>query len=178
MSFLNFTLPFPATLALAAVIQMIIGAIWYNPNVFGKAWLATIGKTEEQMKAGANMALTFGLAFVCSFFVAFSLTFIVIHQYGFMSMVRDQPGWADPNSPLNMNINDMLHHYGHAYRTFRHGALHGTITAIFFITPVVGTIALFEQRGFKYVLIHSGFWIVSLATMGAFICHFLPAVYR
>lgn len=38
----------------AAVAQMILGFLWYGP-VFGKTWLAAMGKTQDQL-SGAGMA--------------------------------------------------------------------------------------------------------------------------
>ena len=60
--------------------------------------------------------------------------------------------------------------YGENFRTFKHGALHGTIAGIFFALPVFGIIALFERRSWKYVLIHLGFWVITLALMGGVLC--------
>ena len=53
MDFLNF----PAILV-AAVSALIVGFIWYNPKVFGNAWMQAAGMTEEQAKGG-NMAKIF-----------------------------------------------------------------------------------------------------------------------
>ncbi len=33
-----------------AISSMIIGSIWYSPKVFGKAWMALIGKSESEME--------------------------------------------------------------------------------------------------------------------------------
>ena len=47
----------------AGVASMILGALWYSPALFGKAWRAASGVTEAQAKS-ANMAKTLGAAFV------------------------------------------------------------------------------------------------------------------
>ncbi len=36
----------------AGVSAMVIGYVWYSLPVFGRMWMAAIGKTEEQIKAG------------------------------------------------------------------------------------------------------------------------------
>lgn len=46
----------------AALSAFILGGLWYGP-VFGKAWMAASGVTEERARSG-NPALTFGLAFL------------------------------------------------------------------------------------------------------------------
>jgi hypothetical protein len=35
---------------IAAVINMVLGALWYSPVLFAKPWLAALGKTEEEVK--------------------------------------------------------------------------------------------------------------------------------
>jgi hypothetical protein len=47
----------------AGVASMILGALWYSPALFGKAWSTASGVTEAQAKS-ANMAKTLGAAFV------------------------------------------------------------------------------------------------------------------
>jgi hypothetical protein len=47
----------------AAVASFALGAVWYSPALFGKAWQRESGVTDQQMK-NANMALIFGLTFV------------------------------------------------------------------------------------------------------------------
>jgi len=60
--------------------------------------------------------------------------------------------------------------YGEAFRTFKHGALHGVLAGIFIALPLIGTNALFERKGAKYIFINSGYWIVTFGIMGAIIC--------
>ena len=45
--------------------------------------------------------------------------------------------------------------YGDAFRTFKHGALHGTIAGIFIALPIIGTNALFERKSAKYIFINT-----------------------
>ena len=47
----------------AGVASLILGGLWYSPVLFGKAWSAASGVTEEQAKS-SNMAKTLGTAFV------------------------------------------------------------------------------------------------------------------
>jgi hypothetical protein len=47
----------------AGVASMILGGLWYSPMLFGKAWSAASGVTEEQARS-ANMAKIMGAAFV------------------------------------------------------------------------------------------------------------------
>jgi hypothetical protein len=47
----------------AGVSSMILGGLWYSPVLFGKAWSAASGVTEEKARS-ANMGKTMGTAFV------------------------------------------------------------------------------------------------------------------
>lgn len=154
----------------AALIPMIMGFVWYNPKVFGNAWMKAAGVDEEKMK-GANMPLVFGLTFVFSFFVAMAMNFMAIHQFGTQSsLMTDPKALADPTTPIGAYFADYMLKYGSNFRTFKHGALHGIIGGILLALPIVGVNALFERKGFKYIAINAGFWIVSLAIMGGVVC--------
>ncbi|MFM1876776.1 MAG: hypothetical protein RL266_2513 [Bacteroidota bacterium] len=58
---------------LSAVSTLVIGFIWYNPKVFGKAWMESVQMTEEDAKNG-NMPLIFGVSFVLAMVVAYKLS--------------------------------------------------------------------------------------------------------
>ena len=157
--------------AVAALVPLLIGSIWYNPKVFGTAWMKATGLTEEQLKGG-NMILIFGITYIMSFMIAFILNFLVIHQTGFYSVLVGQPGLGDPNSELGKYVADFMSKYGECYRTFKHGALHGGITAIGLALPFLSINSLFERKGFKYIAIHAGYWFVCLMIMGGIVCQF------
>lgn len=147
----------------AAVSALVVGFIWYNPKVFGTAWMKAASITEEQIKGG-NMAKIFGLALLFAFMLAFIMPTIVIHQMGAMSLIGGDPTKALPSYATFMAD------YGDAYRTFKHGALHGFIAGIFIALPIIGTNALFERKNAKYILVNSGYWIITLTIMGAIVC--------
>ncbi len=154
-------------LLVVGLIPLFVGFVWYNPKVFGNAWMKTIGMTEESMK-GSNMALIFGLCYVFACMLALGLMPVVIHQMGFDSIFQGD------NSPESAAYKkNFFETYNTRFRTFKHGAFHGVLTTIFIALPIIGTIALFERRSFKYVAIHVGYWFVTLALMGGVICAFL-----
>lgn len=155
----------------AALVPMVLGFIWYNPKVFGTAWKTAAGTTEIKMKGG-HSALVFGLSFFLSLLLAFSLQFMVIHQWSIYSVLANEPGITDPTSEVSMMIQDFMAKYGTNFRTFKHGALHGTIAGIMIALPILGTNAMFEGKGFKYIAVNCGYWIVCLALMGGIICAF------
>lgn len=50
----------------------VVGAVWYTA-LFGRAWQREVGLSDEQLKAGANMPLIFGLCFLLEFLVVMTL---------------------------------------------------------------------------------------------------------
>lgn len=147
----------------AALATLPIGFIWYNPKVFGTIWMNESGMTEEKAK-GANMLKVFGLTILFSFMIAFILQMLVIHQFGALGMTGGDPALVKPSYEAFMAD------YGHAYRTFKHGALHGFMTGLFLALPIIGINSLFERKSWKYILINGGYFIVSFTLMGGIIC--------
>lgn len=155
--------------AIAALVPLIVGSVWYHPKVFGTTWLKINGFDEAKMKEGFNMPLVFGLTLVFGYLISFVLSGIVIHQMGFFSML--QMNFKDAAVQDFFNQGNLA--YGSDFRTFKHGALHGTIAGIFFVLPIIGINALFERRGFKYIAVHTGYWILTLLLMGGILCQFV-----
>lgn len=156
---------------IAGIIPLIMGFIWYNPKTLGTAWMNAAGLTEEKLK-GANMPLIFFLSYIFSCMVASVLMSLTIHQMGFQSSLMNEPGFGAAGSDIMNYIADYVAKYGHAFRTFKHGAFHGTITGIFIALPIIAITALFERRSWKYIWINAGYWIISMMLMGGFVCHF------
>jgi len=151
----------------AALVPLVLGFIWYNPKVFGNAWMQAADMNEEKMK-GANMGVIFGVSIFLSLLLAVATITMTIHQTHVGSIFQGD------TSPEGLEaMKSFLTAYGDRFRTFGHGALHGTIAGIFIVLPVLGTNALFERKGFKYILVNVGYWTVTLALMGGIICQFL-----
>lgn len=132
-------------LIVASLIPLVTGFIWYNPKVFGTAWMKETGMTEEKAK-GMNPGKTYGLAVVFAFLIAFMMWPQVL--------IGGAPGEAHGVEP---------------FMTFKHGAFHGALVGLLFVLPVFATNALFEMKSAKYVMINSGYWIVTMALMGGLI---------
>ena len=60
---------------LAGLISLVLGFIWYHPKVFGAAWMEGAGLTEEKVQSG-NMALTFGLTFLITVYMAYEMKWV------------------------------------------------------------------------------------------------------
>ena len=133
------------SIVVSSLVTFVMGFIWYNPKVFGTAWMKESGMTEEKAKQ-MNPAKTYGLAVVMAFLVAFFIWPMVFLGGG-------------PGEP----------HGTEAFLTFKHGALHGSMLGLFVALPVLATNSLFEQKSFKYVMINAGYWVVTMALMGGII---------
>ena len=156
---------------LAALVPMIIGFVWYGP-LFGKAWMNQMGFTEESLK-GTNMLKTLLICYVLSFLIAFALMPMVIHQMGVYSTLAGEPGFSEQTGEAYSYFENFVATYSDRFRTFKHGAFHGLLFGFFLILPVIGIIAVFEKKSFKYVAINAGYWIATLAIMGGIICQWV-----
>ncbi|KFC59572.1 hypothetical protein FEM08_17190 [Flavobacterium gilvum] len=149
----------------SALTTLVVGFIWYNPKVFGTAWMEENGLTQEELRKG-NMLKIFGLTYFFSLLIVTVEMALTIHQSGAVSMVG---GFAKVNEALP-SFKAFMNDYGTAFRTFKHGALHGFISGLFFAFPIIAINGLFERKSWRYIWIHAGFWIVSLTIIGAIIC--------
>ena len=157
---------------LAAIVPLLIGAIWYNPAVFGKAWMKASGVTEEQTRSG-NMIKIFGLTYLFGLLGAYMLSFAVVHQLSIVQLFFMDPALSDPNSEFSQFTQSYLNSYGDRHRSFGHGVIHGAENAFCLGLAFIGIPSLFERRPFKYVLIHLGYFSVTFAIMGGILCQFV-----
>ena len=134
-------MPQPNWLAIliAALIPMLVGFVYYHKNVFGKAWMASLGIKEEDLKT-SGMGVIFGVSLLMSFLLSM---FVLTNVDGPM-----QEG---------------------QYDSFKHGAFHGVLIGITVAMPVLVTNGLFERKNFKNLAINAVYWIITLALMGGVI---------
>ncbi|MEX1187728.1 MAG: DUF1761 domain-containing protein [Bacteroidia bacterium] len=156
---------------LSAFIPMIIGAIWYSPKVLGTIWMKESGVTQEQINSGGMLKI-FGFSILFSLFLSMSLQFMVIHQFHLNSIIMSEVDYTNPGSDSQTWLTETMANYGNNYRTFKHGLFHGILVGLFFAFPLIGINSLFERRSFKYIFIHSAYWIISFGLMGGVICAF------
>jgi len=154
-------------LLVAAIVTLVVGFIWYHPKVFGTIWMKENNFTAEDLKKGSMLKI-FGLTYLFSLMITMILMALTIHQSGAFGMIGGPP-MLDHAKP---SFTAFMADYGTAYRTFKHGALHGFMAGLFFALPLIGINGLFERKSWKYILIHAGFWAVCLTLMGGIVCAF------
>ncbi len=118
--------------AVASLIPLAVGAVWYNPKLFGQIYQNP--KNENQKPGHAPMVYLVSL--LVSVLAALYLDKVVNHA-------------GEPE-----------------FQYFTHGMRHGLILGAMAILPVFIVHSLFEGKGFKYALVHAGYWIVSFGLMG------------
>jgi len=101
-------------------------------------------------------------------FLAMALSGVVIHQNGLFSLFLNDEAAAGVFEYINQNAPN----WSSNYRTFGHGAVHGMFTGLFVALPILATNAMFERKGFKYIAVNTGYWIITLILMGGIICQF------
>lgn len=154
-----------------ALIPLILRELWYNDKVFGLTLAKANGLSEmptQKMNRILELALTYALGLLLAFF----LSGMVIHQSGVISLFATMPEFKDPASEASLFVANFMDTYGDRHRSFGHGTLHGVLTGLLFVSPIFALHAFTEKKGFKYIAIHSGFWIVCFALMGGLICAF------
>lgn len=159
----------PAILA-SGLIPLLVGGIYYNPKVLGNAWMKASGLDEARLK-GANMTKIFGFTLLLGLLLSVFFMPVVLHAIHVFSLVSPEGGGqAVPGTPEVQDALAFLEKYGDNFRTFKHGAFHGIIAALFCVWPVLGIVALFERKGWKYTAIHLGYWVITFALMGGVVC--------
>lgn len=124
----------------SAIVFFVIGAIWYNDALFGKAWRDSMGKTnaEFEKEEETNMVKSFGLMFLGSLIMAF----VTAHLVDIMRV-------AYPTA-TNLKL----------------GLVTGFWVWFGYIASYVLTAISFENRSWKYYFINTGYWLVGTLVMG------------
>jgi len=128
-------------IAVSALMPMIIGFIYFHPKVMGGAWMRANGFTLESVGNGPKPIL-FGVALGLSFLLSMWLRINV-------------------TGPEQTTAPD-----GHSYVTFGHGVAHGVFISLLLLLPILGTMSIFEKRGWNWVFTNLGYWVVTLSVMG------------
>jgi hypothetical protein len=61
-------------------VSMIISFVWYSHILLGRIWMEEIDKSEDELKKDFNPVKTYGIAFLCNLFIAFSLAQVMAHS--------------------------------------------------------------------------------------------------
>ena len=102
--------------------------------------------------------------------LSLSMTTLSIHQNNLPGLFMDGNVEPAADSEEGVFIKTFFEKYGSRHRTFAHGMVHGIISVLFFGLPLLATNALFEKKGFKYIIVNVGYWLVTVGIMGGIVC--------
>jgi len=69
----------------AGIANMVIGALWYSPILFGRKWMAVIGKSDTELEEMKKEGMT--KAYVLSFISALVMAYALALFVGFVDAV-------------------------------------------------------------------------------------------
>jgi Protein of unknown function (DUF1761) len=151
----------------SGLTPLIIGGIYYHPKVLGNAAARAAGASASDMQRQRRPKV-YIFTLLLGLLLAVFIIPNVLHFNHLYSMIA-LPG-NGPGSEAAQDVAAFLGKYGNNFRTFGHGAFHGILTALFGAWPILGTIAVFEMRSWRYTAIHLGYWVIVLALMGGVVC--------
>jgi hypothetical protein len=102
-----------------------------------------------------------GISLLFAVMLAFFTQFLVVHEMGVFGMTEGQLDGETAKA--------FLAEWSGKYRSFGHGAIHGAMAGIMFVFPIMATNGRFEHKSWKLIFINVGYWVVTLAVMGAII---------
>lgn len=120
----------------AAIINMVVGATWYSPSVFGKKWAKDIGWDEakmKQMQKSTNNGKSYAINFVAALLMGYVLAHVV-------------DAWQAT--------------------TVSQGLQAGFLAWLGFIAPAMIGSVLWESRPWRYYFISIGYYLVVLLANG------------
>lgn len=68
-------------ITVAGLAAFAIGAVWYNPKVFGAEWMKLVGLSEARAKT-ANVGLIMGGAFALTLLIAYNIARLMVRGGG------------------------------------------------------------------------------------------------
>jgi hypothetical protein len=82
-----------------ALLSLAVGALWYSPVLFCKAWQKETGLSDEQV-AGANPLRTYSITLLLAWIISYNLAFLLGDsktnwQWGVVAGLLAGVGWAD-----------------------------------------------------------------------------------
>ncbi|MBI4127451.1 MAG: DUF1761 domain-containing protein [Parcubacteria group bacterium] len=118
----------------AAIVNMVLGAIWYSPAVAGKAWMAATGKSSMDVKKGSD-----GVAYFVSFIAALVLGYFLALLIGAMNAATLGSGaWTGFLAWLGFSVTTTVSDYLFTDRGLRLFAINNGYQLVAFV--VMGAI--------------------------------------
>lgn len=152
------------------LIPLFVGFIYYSEALAGKKWMQLNGFTPDYLKQG-NPLVLFGTTYLLSVILTFAFSGIVVHQTSFFQSMM--PDVMEEGSKASAQFEELMALYGDNFRDFKHGAVHGVMFSLLFVMPLIAINSLFERKGWTYIFIHTGYWLITLVLVGGVLSAFL-----
>lgn len=153
---------------LVAFLPLILSYVWYHPNAMGSRLAAITGEQIQVERSIGKMLLIY----LFSVLLAYILTLMSVHQSGIFQLFFMDPEIANENSKYSLFIKEFMAEYGDRHRSFGHGMIHGAEAALFWGLAFFGVTSLVQNKPFKQVWIHLGFWVPCCSLMAGLLCAF------
>ena len=153
---------------IAAFLPLVLGFIWYHPNVLGTKLAQINGEPATHKRSLGKTALIY----LFSVILAYVLTLMSVHQIGVYQLFFTDPEIANANSEASLFIKDFMAKYGRRHRSFGHGVVHGAEAGFMFGITLFGITTLMQGKPLRRIWIHLGFWVVCCSLMAGLTCAF------
>ncbi len=128
---------------IAALAAFLLGFAWYTV-LFGKAWQAETGVTDEQAQSG--IAVTHGTAFLMMNLIAFGMLFL-IHMHPIEEQTFTHGAFHGLMVGLTLCLPAVVIHYVYQKKSFKLMAIDGGYLVLFcaLIGGVLGALKMFTM---------------------------------
>jgi hypothetical protein len=116
-----------------------------------------------------SIGTAFGL-FIISFMYSITISYQVIHQLHFQSMLMGEVGFENGEGNAFKDLVYIFELYGKNFRSFGHGAFHGFLNSIFIVLPILIFQKLTTKLSWKSTAYLWAFWALCGILMGGIIC--------
>ncbi len=151
---------------LIAFVPLIIACIWYQPEWSFLRWSGINHKKPSELSF-----LQMLWCFIMSFALVFGYINLIIHQMGFYELFFTDI--MKGSMEAQHIVDDFLGKYGDKHRHFGHGFFHGAINAFVFALPFISIQAILNEKNYKTVIFHFGYWLITSAVIGGLISEFV-----
>jgi hypothetical protein len=153
-------------LLLSSFIPLILAYFWFNLN-----WSQKILNLNEN----SNLAIKWSVGsilglFILSFMYSISISYQVIHQLHFQSLLLNEVGFDKGEGNAYKDLLYIFELYGKNFRSFGHGAFHGLLNSIFIVLPILVFQKLINKIDWKTIVYIWAFWAIGGILMGGIIC--------
>ncbi|MBL7789642.1 MAG: hypothetical protein JNL75_07455 [Chitinophagales bacterium] len=153
-------------LLLTSTIPLILAYVWFHTGYIHRLLkLDTHNELTFKWSIGNIIAL-----FILSFMYSITISYQVIHQLHFQSMLMNEVGFDKGEGNAYKDLVYILELYGKNFRSFGHGAFHGFLNSVFIIFPILYFQKLVSNWSWKMLVYIWSFWAICSMIMGAIIC--------